>query len=203
MKTRLYLVRHGETEWNSGGKFQGHSDIPLSVKGREQAVNLAERLKDIKIQAVYSSDLGRARETAEILAKPHQLDVHALSDLREINFGQWEGLTYQEISEKYGEVCSQWFANPLITQIPGGESLQDVVTRCSKTLHTIIREHPGETVVIVAHGGVIRTIVGTSLELDMNYFWKLRVDNVSLSIIEYHGLDKAILELYNETCHLK
>lgn len=203
MKTRLYLVRHGETEWNSGGKFQGHTDITLSVKGREQAVNLAERLKDIKIQAVYSSDLGRARETAEILAKPHQLDVHALSDFREINFGQWEGLTYQEISEKYGEVCSQWFANPLITQIPDGESLQDLVTRCSKALHTIIREHPGETVVIVAHGGVIRTIVGTSLGLDMNYFWKLRVDNVSLSIIEYHGLDKAILELYNETCHLK
>ena len=202
MHTRIYLVRHGETDWNSGGKFQGHSDIPLSGKGREQAIRLAKRLKDVDIHGIYSSDLCRARETAEIVAKPHQLTVQTMTDLREINFGGWEGLTYQEITEKFGESYSCWCENPLMTRIPSGESLQDVVDRCSKAMQNLILQHPGETLLVVAHGGVIRTIVGTSLGINMNLYWKLKVDHVSLSILEYHGLDKAILELYNETCHM-
>lgn len=201
-KTRIYLVRHGETDWNASGKFQGHSDIALTERGREQAALLSARLSQEKISAFYSSDLIRARETAEILANSHRLNVNCLKELREINFGQWEGLTSQEISHNYGDLSTQWWASPLTTQIPDGESLQEVVLRCKGSLDTIITKHTGENAVVVAHGGVIRVIVGLALGLDLNLFWKLRLENVSLSIIEFHGVDKAILELFNDTCHL-
>lgn len=203
LKTRIYLVRHGETSWNAGGKFQGHSDIPLSDVGRQQAKALAKRLQGHKIDAVYSSDLSRARETAEIIAEPHRLTVNYLPELREINFGQWEGLTYKEISESFGEISKRWWSNPLTTAIPAGEKLQQVADRCNKALAEIVKKHPGETVVIAAHGGVIRVIVGTLLGMDLNHFWKLKMDNVSLSILEYHGFEQGVLELYNDTGHIK
>lgn len=202
VKTGIYLVRHGETAWNAGGKFQGHSDIPLTERGREQARTLAARLSSLKIDAFYSSDLSRARETAEILAEPHQGTVYYLPELREINFGQWEGLTFKEIAEAYGELSTQWWTTPLTTQIPAGERLQQVVDRCTRAITDILNRHAGETVVVAAHGGVIRIIVGIALGLDLNFFWKLRLDNVSLTILKYHGSDKAILELFNDTCHL-
>ena len=203
MRTRIYLVRHGETAWNATGRFQGHTDVPLSENGKAQAERLALRLNREKITAFYSSDLSRAKETAEILAKEHELPVTYLPALREINFGEWEGLTMKEISEAYGAITEQWWSNPLSTQIPAGESLRDVATRCLRAIQTIVERHDGETVVVAAHGGVIRVIVGLALEIDLNYYWKLRLDNVSLSILEYHAPEKAILELFNDTCHLK
>ncbi|WP_003541333.1 alpha-ribazole phosphatase [Desulfotomaculum nigrificans] len=203
MKTMICLVRHGETVWNSNGKFQGHTDVPLSDVGREQARALALRLSQEKIDAFYSSDLARARETAEILANPHNKSVGCLSDLREINFGQWEGLTIKEISERFGEIISKWWNDPLSTQIPSGEKLQDVVIRCNKALNEIVTKHAGETVVIVTHGGAIRTIVASVLGLDLKNYAKLRMDNVSLTILEYYEPGKAILKLYNDTCHLR
>lgn len=203
MRTRLYLVRHGETAWNAGGKFQGHTDVPLSDNGREQAKALAIRLNEEKIDAFYSSDLSRARETAEILALHHNLPVNYLPELREINFGVWEGLTIKEISDNYAEISSRWWASPLTIQIPSGESLQEVVNRCNSAVKDIVANHQDETVVIAAHGGVIRVIVASALGLDLNDFWKLRLNNVSLTILEYHEPNKAILELYNDTCHIK
>ncbi|ABO50429.1 phosphoglycerate mutase [Desulforamulus reducens MI-1] len=202
-KTRMYLVRHGETQWNADGRFQGHSDVPLSVLGRSQVETLTTKLSQLKIDAFYSSDLSRAMETAEILAKKHQCQIYYLPDLREINFGEWEGLTFEEIAQNYGELSSQWWANPFTTQIPSGESLQDVAERCAKAVHEIIDRHAGKTVVVAAHGGVIRMIVAHALGMDFQHYWKLRLDNVSLTIVEYHGYEKAILELYNDTCHLK
>lgn len=203
LATRIYLVRHGETVWNAVGKFQGHTDVPLSEIGRDQTKKLAARLSNEKILAFYSSDLSRAKETAQILAEPHGLPVDYIPDLREINFGRWEGLTIKEISETYGDITTKWWASPLSTTIPDGENLQDVVVRCERALSRIIEKHEGDNVVIAAHGGVIRVIIGLALGLDLNYYWKLRLDNVALSIIEYHTPDKAILELFNDTCHIK
>ncbi|GAB6157540.1 alpha-ribazole phosphatase [Desulfotomaculum varum] len=202
VRTRLYLVRHGETAWNAGGKFQGHSDIPLSQRGREQAKALADRLSKQKIDAFYSSDLSRARETAVILAEPHQRTVYSLPALREINFGRWEGLTFKEIAETYGELSTRWWASPLTIAIPDGESLQQVVDRCSKAVTEIVMRHAGETVLLATHGGVIRVIVGLALGLDLNCFWQLRMDNLSLTVLAYDSPEKAVLELYNDTCHL-
>lgn len=201
--TKLYLVRHGETEWNAGGRFQGHSDVPLSNFGRQQAEKLALSLKQTKIDAFYSSDLARAMDTAKIIAKEHASQVNYLPDLREINFGAWEGLTYDQISQNYGDLSVQWRSNPLDTQIPNGEKLYDVAVRCQRAINEIIEQHAGETVLVASHGGVIRVIVANALGFDLNHFWKLRLDNVSLTILEYYGQQKAILELFNDTCHLK
>ncbi|SHK71765.1 alpha-ribazole phosphatase [Desulforamulus aeronauticus] len=203
MKTRIYLVRHGETLWNAGGKFQGHTDVPLSDNGRQQAKELSEHMQGHKIDAFYSSDLSRAKETAEIIAVPHGLTVNYVPELREINFGLWEGLTYKEITDSFGEISRLWWSSPLTTEIPSGENLQAVVERCNKAMGEIVSRHAGETVVIAVHGGVIRVIVGSILGMDLNHFWKLRLDNVSLTILEYHGPEKGILELYNDTCHLR
>lgn len=202
LNTRIYLVRHGETAWNASGKFQGHSDVPLSDRGKEQAKAIAQRLALESIDSIYCSDLSRASETADIIAQPHNLKVTSLAELREINFGKWEGLTFDEISEKYGELSTNWWTRPLTTQIPSGERLQEVVKRCSKAINSIVTSHSGETVVVVAHGGIIRLIVGIALGLDLNSCWKLRIDNVSLTILEYYGLDKVILVLHNDNCHL-
>lgn len=203
MKTRIFLVRHGETIWNAKGRFQGHTDVPLSENGKDQAKNLALRLKNEKINAFYSSDLSRAKETAEILAQYHQLTVKYLPDLREINFGEWEGLTFKEIADNYGKISEQWWSNPLVTQIPKGENLQEVADRCSRAINDIVINHDGDTVVIAAHGGIIRILISLALGIDLNNYWKLRSDNVALSILEYHTPDKAILELFNDTCHLR
>ena len=97
---RLILVRHGSTAWNEEGKYQGTIDIPLSDRGRQEAEMVAERLRDEKIDAVYSSNLRRARETAEIIARPHGLPVQVIEELGEMNFGDWEGMTAQEIKDK-------------------------------------------------------------------------------------------------------
>lgn len=202
-ETKLYLVRHGETEWNAVGKFQGHSDVPLSDLGRQQAKKLALRLGSTKIDAFYSSDLSRAMETATIIAKEHHSQVSYLPDLREINFGKWEGLTYDEISQNYGQLSTHWRSNPVDTQIPNGEKLQDVAIRCQRAINEIINGHAGETVLVATHGGVIRVIVANVLGCDLNHFWKLRLDNVSLTIISFCQEQKAILELYNDICHLK
>ncbi|MEG6522394.1 alpha-ribazole phosphatase [Desulfotomaculum sp. 1211_IL3151] len=201
--TKLYLVRHGETEWNAGGRFQGHSDVPLSNFGRQQAERLALSLKQTKIDAFYSSDLSRAMETAQIIVKEHGTQVNYLPDLREINFGVWEGLTYDQISQNYGNLSVQWRSNPLDTQIPHGEKLQDLAERCQRAINEIINQHAGENVLVASHGGVIRVIVANALGFDLNHFWKLRLDNVSLTVLEYYGQQKAILELFNDTCHLK
>ncbi|MEW6425903.1 MAG: histidine phosphatase family protein, partial [Bacillota bacterium] len=121
MGCRLYLVRHGETVWNSEMKFQGHSNVPLSERGRAQARLLARRLANNPITAFYASDLKRAYETAMILAQPHGLPVESLDSLREMNFGVWEGLTMSEIKEKSGELAGRWWSDPLHTRIPAGE----------------------------------------------------------------------------------
>lgn len=201
--TKLYLVRHGETAWNANGRFQGHSDVPLSNLGRQQAEKLALSLKQTKIDAFYSSDLSRAMETAKIAAKEHGGQVNYLPDLREINFGVWEGLTLDQISQNYGNLNVRWRANPLDTKIPQGEKLLDVAVRCQRAINEIINQHAGETVLVASHGGVIRILVANALGFDLNHFWKLRLDNVSLTILEYYGQQKAILELFNDTCHLK
>ncbi|ACV63840.1 alpha-ribazole phosphatase [Desulfofarcimen acetoxidans DSM 771] len=202
MSCRVYLVRHGETVWNANMRFQGHADIALTQTGREQAEALAERLSDKTFHAVYSSDLLRAYETAAILAETHSLRVHKRPNLREINFGKWEGLTYKEIIEQFGDSARKWWNNPSITRIPGGEKLTEVAERCYNELRLIVEQHKDQEVLVVAHGGTIRCIVSSVLGINLNQYWRLRLDNTALNIIEFPEWDKGILVLYNDTNHL-
>ncbi|RKO66471.1 alpha-ribazole phosphatase [Desulfofundulus salinus] len=203
MSCRIYLVRHGETIWNAEFRFQGHSDIALSPRGLEQARALARRLRGENFSAFYSSDLQRALNTARILAEPHGLPVMALRALREINFGAWEGLTVEEIKARYARELQQWWHDPLYTRIPGGETLAEVVERVTRAVREIVERHPTGQVVVVCHGGCIRTLVGTVLGMDLNQYWRLGVNNACLSILEFSSWEKGILTLFNDCSHLE
>ncbi|MCL6560770.1 MAG: alpha-ribazole phosphatase [Firmicutes bacterium] len=202
MSCRVYLVRHGETEWNALMKFQGQTDVPLSDRGREQAELLGRRLAGEKFQGFYSSDLKRALETAKIIASPHRQEIKTVPQLRELNFGSWEGLTVQEIKESFGEELKRWWESPLTTRIPGGETLAEMVERNVTALKKIVERHQGENVAVVSHGGSIRSIVASVLGIDLNKYWRLRLDNACLNIIDFPEWEKAILMLFNDCSHL-
>lgn len=203
MTCRIYLVRHGETEWNALMKFQGHSDVPLSEKGREQAAQIGKRLASENIQGFYSSDLARAFETASLISSHHGMDIETVPDLRELHFGHWEGLTSQEIKESFTEKVKKWWDDPLSTRIPGGETLAEMVERNVRAIKNIVETNSGKNVVVVSHGGSIRSIVATVLGMDLNKYWRLRLDNACLNIIDFPEWEKGILMLFNDCSHLK
>ncbi|HEY6960847.1 MAG TPA: histidine phosphatase family protein [Gaiellaceae bacterium] len=145
--TTLLLVRHGETDWNREGRWQGWADPPLNPTGREQARTLAEELRETPFDAVYSSDLRRARETAEIVAEPHGVPVVVDPGLREIDVGSWSGLTREEIRERYPDGVR-----------PDGETHAEHATRTLEAVERIARAHPGGRILLVAHGGTTRAL---------------------------------------------
>jgi alpha-ribazole phosphatase len=202
MSCKVYLIRHGETTWNSLMKFQGQTDIPLSDLGRQQAERLSRRLACERFTACYASDLTRAYETAKIVSIPHTLAVQKIPSLRELNFGAWEGLTSAEIKSSYREEVKQWWKSPLTTRIPGGETLAEMVVRAMEALKTIVGSHQEGNVLVVSHGGAIRSIVGSVLGMDLNQYWRLRLDNASLNIVDFPKWEKGILMLFNDCAHL-
>lgn len=202
MGCKLFLVRHGETLWNHALRYQGHADIPLSQAGVEQARALAKRLAGERFAAFYASDLERAYTTARILAEPHGAVIHKVPELREINFGDWEGLTREEIIRLYPELSRQWWSRPADTRLPGGETLGEVAARVVNALREIAARHPDDQVVVAAHGGTIRAGIARLINMDLNQYWRLRQDNTALSIVELFAPDRAQLLLFNDTCHL-
>ncbi|QGP93470.1 Phosphoserine phosphatase 1 [Neomoorella glycerini] len=200
--TRVYLVRHGETEWNNSGRYQGHSDVALSSKGRLQAELLRERFRHISLDGVYSSDLSRARETAATIAAPHGLEVNTVTGLREINFGAWEGLTYQEIIAGFPREWEEWRQDPGNRIVPGGESFQQVKARVWEAFNGIVQQEKGCSILLVAHGGSLRTLICAILGLDLTAVWRFRLDNTGVSIVDCYD-DKHILVLLNDTHHLE
>ena len=149
--TTILLVRHGETDWNLQRRLQGHSDTPLNERGREQARALAAELADEPIDAVYSSDLVRAHETARIVAEQHGLDVTASDDLRERHFGTWEGLHDDEIEARFPEAATG--------VIGDGETREAMSRRVFDALQRIAEQHPDGHVLVVSHGGPLRTVL--------------------------------------------
>jgi uncharacterized phosphatase len=149
--TTILLVRHGETDWNLHRRLQGHSDTPLNDRGREQALALASELAGEQIDAVYSSDLVRAHETARIVAEHHGLDVTAIDDLRERHFGTWEGLSDDEIHERFPEAASGAWGD--------GETREAMARRVFDALQRIAETHPGGRVLVVSHGGPLRAVL--------------------------------------------
>jgi broad specificity phosphatase PhoE len=161
--TTLLLARHGETDWNRDGRWQGQSDTPLNELGREQARELAESLDGI--DAVYSSDLERARETAEIVAGRLGLEVKVDERLRERSFGAWEGLTMEEIERGYEQAHGRWRAGEG-HGADDAEAFDAFATRVHSFLEEVLRRHPDETVLVVGHGGSIRVIHALASGLD-------------------------------------
>jgi 2,3-bisphosphoglycerate-dependent phosphoglycerate mutase len=154
--TELLIVRHGETDWNAELRFQGHADPPLNETGRAQARELAAELAGTVADAIYSSDLVRARETAEILSERLEVPVTTLSELREIDVGSWQGLTRDEIETAFPGAYRSWRTGE--TGWTGGETYDQLRARILPALERIADAHPGGSVIVVGHGGTIRTL---------------------------------------------
>lgn len=153
MHTPLLLARHGETDWNAAGRWQGHANPPLNATGRLQAAELAERLQGVGIEVVVSSDLARASETAAIVAARLHLPVSHDPELREIDVGSWSGLTRAEVAERFPEGFARWQAGEIGHD---GETRQQLATRIERALLRLDQDHPGRRVLAVTHGGAIR-----------------------------------------------
>lgn len=200
--TKIIFVRHGQTEWNVLGRYQGQTDVALSPLGIEQAEKLAAHFPVDKIEAVYSSDLARAMTTARCVADRFGLTVEPRPELRELNFGDWEGLTYDEIVAKWPDALENFFQHPDVLEIPHGESFPKLRERALACVEEIVSRHPDQTVAVFAHGAILRTILTAALHMDLQYVWTIRQFNTAVNIVTYteHG---TTVELINGTGHLK
>ncbi|HBX75340.1 MAG: alpha-ribazole phosphatase [Acidaminococcaceae bacterium] len=197
---KLYLIRHGETDYNNAMRFQGQTDIPLNQNGIEQAEKAAEFFRDIPLQAIYTSSLKRASVTAEIIGKAKGIEPQETDALREMSFGIWENMNSADIQKKYAKEWKDFFASPANTKIPQGESMLEVQKRAYPEVQRILDQYPEGDVAFVAHGGVIRVLICTMLGLDLNRSWHLHVGNASITCFYYWGrsytLDYANMTKY-------
>ncbi len=199
---KLYLVRHGLTEWNKLNRFQGSSNIALAPEGIEQAKKLSQKLKHYKFDAVYASDLDRAFTTAKRIAIPHQLEVKKIPELREIQFGKWEGLTIDEIKKTDEIDYNAWMEAPHSFEFPGEGNLGNVQKRIMNGMREIIDKHNNQNILIVSHGGSLKIIILSLLALDLSFYHKFWLGNTSLSIIDINN-GKSVLSLLNDMGHLE
>ncbi|MGH4117623.1 histidine phosphatase family protein [Clostridium sp.] len=202
MKTILTLVRHGETKWNALGKFQGCKDIILSEEGVLQANYLKIRFEN-KYDYIYTSPLKRAIQTAEIISENNKIKPIIELKLREINFGDWEGLTVKEIETTYPEKFIQWKTDELNAPICGGDlSLKLASIRATEAILKIVKKHQGKNIIIVAHGGIIKAGLIGMFNLKMTMYHKMVLGNTAISKTAFdHSLNPTLITL-NDTSHL-
>jgi broad specificity phosphatase PhoE len=192
MATVVYLVRHGSVVGAETGRFIGHLDVALSPLGERQIAALALRLRGVRLEAVYSSDLARARRSAEILAAPHGLVPVELGALREFAMGRWEGLTGEEILHREPAAFATWMADVAGYQFPEGENLAQLAARAWPAFEEIASSHPGGAVAVVAHGGTNRVIVCRALGVAPERILALGQDYAALSVLEWSGARWAL-----------
>ncbi len=196
--TRLLLIRHGETDWNAQSRMQGQSDEPLNAQGRAQAAAVKVRLAGETIHAIYASDLARAWETAQALGIT---PIKAAPRLREMNFGTWEGLTYEEIQAYDPDVLARWGADVMDFTPPGGENLRQFAQRVAPVLEEMRNDHPEETVLLVAHGGSLQILLALALGLSPEKYWQFYMKPGFVSEVSLYP-EGAIVNLLNDVCHL-
>ena len=185
--TRFCLIRHGQTEWNLEGRYTGQSDVPLNQTGRAQADILAQQLHDQSFAAVYSSDLKRAKETADIIATSVHLPVTVEPRLREINQGEWEGQLADVIKAHYAELWQQRNADPACVRPPGGETVGEVAQRVVAMLDDIARIHPNATVLIVSHGLALATVICKVNSIPIGQAYSVIPDNTEPIWVNWDG----------------
>jgi probable phosphoglycerate mutase len=187
MKTELILIRHGETEWNARGRLQGHLDSPLSARGLRQADALAARLASVSFHALYSSDLGRALETARRIAARTSHPVLQDMRLRERGLGLLEGLTREEASQRHPEVFAEYAAGGPDFVIPGGESASQRLRHALECLEELAARHAGARIVVVTHGGVLSSLFRHCLGIPPGAPRSFSVLNASWSRFDHHA----------------
>jgi broad specificity phosphatase PhoE len=198
--TTLYLVRHGQTAWNREEVFRGRADIPLNETGRKEALLTGQYLERVKVDSLYSSPLSRAVETAEAIARYQGKEVQISRGLIDIDFGRWQGVSHERVKERYGDLYRQWKDTPHLVGFPRGESLEDVRERALRVIDEIVRDHADETLLMVSHRVVNKTVLCGLLGLDNSHFWQIGQDTGCINILEFG--QGFILRRLNDTSHL-
>lgn len=199
---KIYLIRHGQTDWNLAGRIQGSHDISLNETGRRQAEYLARGMKKRPVVQIFSSKKKRAMETANAIGASQGVKVIPLDGLEEVEFGLWEGMTWKEIQEKYPEEYKIWQKEPAEITPPGGESRQQVYERVGKAADEIVKRAEGG-VAVVSHGAALAYMLSYMMRKSLGSHEEIIVENVSISTVEYNkdtGM-YTLIEL-NDTSHL-
>jgi len=209
---RLILVRHGATDWNQQRRVQGLSNLGLNETGIKQAEALAQSLKDVKIDAIYTSPLRRAQETARAISRFHQVEVVTLDGLKELDVGEVDGLTYEEMRIRHSEFFTKWMADFTSVRLPGGGTVPELRDQCCAAIQEIVKKQQPrmeedckseeKVVVAVTHFFPILCIVCNTLGLDLSYCRRLRLDVASMCTLEFNP-ERAVLVSFNDTCHLR
>jgi probable phosphoglycerate mutase len=202
MGFRLIVLRHGETDWNLEGRYQGCIDTRLSSQGRREAAAVAQALSGRSLTAVYSSPLARARETAAAIAQSHDLPVRTEAAFNEICHGAWEGLTVEEVQTRFPDLYAQWRETPHAVTMPNGESLAQVQDRVFGLLGRLRSLHDGEAVCLVSHDVPVRLLILGALGLPPERLWFIGLSATGLSEIEY-GREWTTLHRMNSVSHLE
>ncbi len=202
--TRIVLVRHGQTAWNKETRFRGRADLSLDAFGLQQAKAtgryLAERWP---IQAIYASPLQRAMQTAEAIAQAQSLSAQPFEGLLDIDYGQWQGRSPQEVEADNPNLLQAWWEAPHTVQMPGGENLDDVRDRVVAGLAWVVEHHTGQSVALVGHTVVNRVLLCAILGLGNEHFWQLRQATCAVNVFEVTTGSEAVLTLFNDVCHLQ
>ncbi len=196
-KTRIYLIRHGEIVGSDVLRYNGQIDVPLTPKGFEQYHLLAERLKDVPASACYTSDLTRCVQGAEILCAQNKISFHTRRELRELSFGEWEGLTWTELAERFPVEWKNRMKGFVEFRAPGGENLLDLRDRAVPALREIVARHPGEEVFVVGHGGVNRIILLDAVGAPPSSMFRIEQEYGCLNIIDYYEDGNPVVKLLN------
>ena len=190
---RLLLVRHGATFENEQKRYIGQTDVALSPLGESQAALLGANLANQTIDLIVTSNLKRARATAEAIARYHTVPLESDADLREINRGIWEGATYAEVQEHHAELLARWRHTPAECQIPGGETLFQLRDRAARALERWYVDAPAATVVWVTHAGVIQVVLCHLLDVNLNSWRQFRRDNASITPVRVERVDGKLV----------
>jgi broad specificity phosphatase PhoE len=200
---KLVFVRHGETTWNAEDRMQGQLDAELSELGLQQARQAANALAGLKIDAIYSSDLQRAYVTAETIAQRHDLPVRKEPLLREVYLGAWQGLSLSEVQEQYPTEYAAYRADSIGNRPPSAERIESVIERAGRFLDKVTSEHNAGTIVVVAHGGIIRGALCYALDSGPQLFRRVKLGNAGFTSIEFPLNGRPLVIAVNDTCHLR
>ena len=201
--TKIILVRHGHVEGISPERFRGRADLSLTAEGVKQAEAAARRiLASWTPSAIYASPLSRAVATAEAIGRPIGLSPNSLDGLVDIDYGKWQGLTPDQVRAQWPELLDTWYRSPDWAAFPGGETLQDVLTRAVSALRQVIQRYPHDTVVIVGHDSVNRVILLHALQLPLSRYWRLAQRPCAINEIDF-SKNGFVVQTVNETHHLR
>jgi len=199
---RLFIIRHGQTEWNRVERFRGLTDLELNDTGVKQAEAAAARLREWTVASIYASPLKRAMRTAEAIARPRNMEVHPLQSIIDMNFGKWHGLSLDEARQQYPELYTLWEIQPHKVQFPDGENLPQVQARAMAAVKALIDRHHSDAIAMVSHRVICKLLVLGLLGLDSSHFWQIEQNVAAINhFVIRDGLPIAIT--INETCHLK